>query len=277
MSSSSSGDQQPGAYQVSNSAREFLQLQRLGVRDENILGHPSSASHTSSSHNTPPEHRAADRNRRPPDDRVRHSWQWPWDMAMENDVIDASVQSSEEWAQKERIRKKRKMIRRGICLAIVALAIVLGVIFAVLGAIQKNDESITSANPPPTTKNEGITSTNPPLGKKVDQTSAREIQLTPKLEHLLSDKSDFPPPSSQHAALVWLANEDPARIDTSDQVRLEVRFVLATLYFSMGGDRWDDKIQFLSGLNECKWKNEATGKGVTCNEEGEVTSVILSK
>jgi hypothetical protein len=60
---------------------------------------------------------------------------------------------------------------------------------------------------------------------------------------------------SQIEALNWLAEDDPANLDfyfvPPDEL-LE-RFVMVLLYFSMGGENWDDSSGFLSAVSVCGW------------------------
>jgi hypothetical protein len=165
--------------------------------------------------------------------------------------------------QRERERCMQK-VKMTLCRTLIVLAIALVLGFGVVAL--KKDDSI-SANPP-AEDSENVVVTQTP----------REVLFQSKLEHLLSDKSEFSDPlTPQYAALAWLANEDPAAVDEADQGRLEIRFVLATLYFSTEGSMWNDDLQFLSGLYECNWTSPSTGQGVSCDENGQVTSISICK
>jgi hypothetical protein len=98
------------------------------------------------------------------------------------------------------------------------------------------------------------------------------------LEYLSSDPSIFKDESSpQYYALTWLANADKAEIAEDDQVRLENRFALAALYFATLGGSWFDDMDFLSSVHECNWTSSDTGEGVGCNENNEITSIIIGE
>jgi hypothetical protein len=163
-----------------------------------------------------------------------------------------------------------------LCGTLIVLAIALGVSFGV--AALKKEDSI-SANPPAEDSENVVVTQTPEDSENVVVTQTpREVLFQSKLEHLLSDKSDFSDPlTPQYAALAWLANEDPAAVDEADQGRLEIRFVLATLYFSTEGSMWNDDLQFLSGLHECNWASPSTEQGVSCDWNGQVTSITIGK
>ena len=73
---------------------------------------------------------------------------------------------------------------------------------------------------------------------------------SPDKGEALSDTS-----SPQSMALAWL--ETNANLDSyTDQQKIQ-RYVLATLYYSTGGDSWHDITGWLSDDNECNWYNQA--------------------
>lgn len=85
----------------------------------------------------------------------------------------------------------------------------------------------------------------------------------------------------QYSALKWLADDDEAVIDLSNEVTLIQRYSLAVLYFSSGGgDSWTDTLNFTSGLNECEWYSVKAGirHGVAeCSEDGVLTELRLNE
>jgi len=85
----------------------------------------------------------------------------------------------------------------------------------------------------------------------------------------------------QYIALKWLADEDEAKTDLTNEVTLIQRYSLAVLFFSSGGgDSWTDTHNFTSALNECEWYSVKAGirHGVAeCSEDGIVTKLRLSK
>lgn len=60
--------------------------------------------------------------------------------------------------------------------------------------------------------------------------------------------------SPQHSALVWIADEDERRVDTTDSESIVQRFALATFYFATKGkQQWANQCNFLSTDHECYW------------------------
>lgn len=97
--------------------------------------------------------------------------------------------------------------------------------------------------------------------------------------------------SPQHAAVRWMANEDPAQLEvpvlTDYDVAMEFmqRYILATFFYSTNGHMWKNRLGFLSNLDVCYW-NELAGsdsgndvddwhRGVKCNDDGEVNYLFL--
>jgi hypothetical protein len=77
------------------------------------------------------------------------------------------------------------------------------------------------------------------------------------------------PGTPQYEALHWLVYNDPANLDfeLGSPDELFERFVMALLYFSMGGETWDNSFGFLSASSVCMW-NEYDGSssyGVICD------------
>eukprot|EP00586_Coscinodiscus_wailesii_P018555 CAMPEP_0172500540 /NCGR_PEP_ID=MMETSP1066-20121228/139788_1 /TAXON_ID=671091 /ORGANISM="Coscinodiscus wailesii, Strain CCMP2513" /LENGTH=234 /DNA_ID=CAMNT_0013274825 /DNA_START=51 /DNA_END=752 /DNA_ORIENTATION=- len=87
----------------------------------------------------------------------------------------------------------------------------------------------------------------------------------------------------QYKALLWLSKDDPLRVPvptTESQLqKLIQRYVLACLYYSTGGPNWNERHNFLSGMDECDWNqiDEAgyyNGAG-GCGIDGRVTMIAL--
>jgi hypothetical protein len=89
----------------------------------------------------------------------------------------------------------------------------------------------------------------------------------------------YNPGTIQYQALNWLVYDDPANLDFElvppDEV-LE-RFVMALLYFSLGGENWNDSFGFLSSSSACAWRNDWNdgqfNSGVRCDPM--VVEIIL--
>jgi hypothetical protein len=79
------------------------------------------------------------------------------------------------------------------------------------------------------------------------------------------------PGAPQYQALHWLVYNDPANLDFEHGPPDELleRFVMALLYFSMGGETWDNSFGFLSASSVCMWMNESNDGsstyGVLCD------------
>lgn len=117
-------------------------------------------------------------------------------------------------------------------------------------------------------------------------------------------------PSSPNAssdrinALDWIVDGDPLQstIPAFENVgefgvsaeadvlqKLRQRYILALLYFAMNGDFWDEKLEFLSGVDECDWTSvlgkpdgeiffdnlDIAVKGAICDDNGALVKLIL--
>ena len=63
--------------------------------------------------------------------------------------------------------------------------------------------------------------------------------------------------SPQHRALVFLAEQDPLKLDPNDPALLKQiiqRYVLSVLYFSTNGPSWKHRVYWLTGQHECGWQ-----------------------
>ena len=86
--------------------------------------------------------------------------------------------------------------------------------------------------------------------------------------------------SPQYFALDWMADEDSTDLqdDLSDDELVE-RFVLVVIYYATGGATWgNNRTNFLNSTRStCSWKDDGSGRGVGCNDEGSVAILVLSK
>lgn len=57
----------------------------------------------------------------------------------------------------------------------------------------------------------------------------------------------------QYRAAYWLAEEDPLQMETAIDREFMQRFVLATFYYSLGGENWSHEVNFMSKDHSCKW------------------------
>eukprot|EP00957_Ditylum_brightwellii_P027248 2060156-Ditylum_brightwellii.AAC.1 len=73
-------------------------------------------------------------------------------------------------------------------------------------------------------------------------------------EEALADEN-----STQSLAIKWLANEDPLQLDipmsadTEDAKTFMNRYIMAVLYFSTNGEKWNDQFNFLTEKTTCEW------------------------
>lgn len=83
------------------------------------------------------------------------------------------------------------------------------------------------------------------------------------VQEQVSDESRFNDPSSaQYLAAKWIAQNDSAnlavpefKIDEVDGYLYMFRYVMAVVYFSLGGEEWVTTPFFLSESDVCKWRN----------------------
>ena len=97
--------------------------------------------------------------------------------------------------------------------------------------------------------------------------------------------------SSQQLASNWIINDDefqleiPASMEDSNADKFVSRYVLAVLYYALGGSRWRDKFNFFSGVDECFWNRVYTDTstkaasllGITCNKQLHPQAIMLRK
>jgi hypothetical protein len=90
----------------------------------------------------------------------------------------------------------------------------------------------------------------------------------------------------QHLAAMFVADGDMYQMDLTEEnaEKFVERYVLALLYYALGGADWNYQLKFLSSRDHCEWNQEFTtpaGKtlldGVICNEDGHVIELNLGK
>lgn len=88
----------------------------------------------------------------------------------------------------------------------------------------------------------------------------------------ISDSSKFSDTTSpQYEAAWWLATTDGLQLDFSTEAFdiVAQRYILALLFFGLGGNGWESRKNFVSDIETCSWSD------VTCNAEGLVIAVDL--
>jgi hypothetical protein len=64
------------------------------------------------------------------------------------------------------------------------------------------------------------------------------------------------PKSAQHQAAAWIADHDALRLSMRHPLPFVQRYVLAVLYYGLGGDEtWPKDLTFLSARHVCEWKS----------------------
>ena len=101
----------------------------------------------------------------------------------------------------------------------------------------------------------------------------------------ISELTSFTLGTPQYDAFEWLANDDGFQVCPEDTQNILQRYVLAVLYYSTGGDDWNncravtapnggpctsDSSRFLSSSDVCFWY------GVSCNR-GDVDGISIGK
>lgn len=88
--------------------------------------------------------------------------------------------------------------------------------------------------------------------------------------------------SPEFLAARWIADEDGFRAPFGPSL-LE-RYALAVIWFATEGDGWQYKLNFLEEIHHCQWHStfqrgdkSVFDMGVQCNENDEVTGLILRK
>jgi hypothetical protein len=95
------------------------------------------------------------------------------------------------------------------------------------------------------------------------------ISKSPETEASFND-----PSSPQSLALDWLSENTFLSSYSSDQILQ--RFVMATLYFSTGGESWERDELWLSNVSECEWYSSETDIQV-CRPDGRLDELDLKR
>ena len=98
-----------------------------------------------------------------------------------------------------------------------------------------------------------------------------EITFSPlPLVYLLNP--DVAATNGEGLALQWLIDDDPLQLSSSNTLRLQQQYALATLFFQQTESEpsWYGFTGWLTDSNECEWF------GITCNSESVVTAIDLS-
>jgi hypothetical protein len=122
---------------------------------------------------------------------------------------------------------------------------------------------------------------DPPLSIREWQSALFEIASSITPEAILLQRG-----TSQNQAFTWLIGEDAARVCPANRLDVVQRYVMATSYFSLGGDNWNvcsaaptngapatpcpNGQRYLDRSNVCQWFN------VTCDTDpNSIVGIIL--
>jgi hypothetical protein len=111
--------------------------------------------------------------------------------------------------------------------------------------------------------------TSPPVPAPTDDPLFRFLlEVSPDGGEALLDTT-----SPQYASFEWLLSENNSGI--SSEQRLLQRYVLATLYFSTGGDDWTTAPLWLTNTDECEWFSSEEDDEI-CDANGNYVEIDLS-
>jgi Leucine-rich repeat (LRR) protein len=94
------------------------------------------------------------------------------------------------------------------------------------------------------------------------------------------------PGTPQWEAIEWIADFDSVKLPIDDSLNFKQRYVLAVLYFALGGENWTYKLEFLDRENVCDWyqvwpaednpgSSVGVQVGVSCYDDLEVSEIFL--
>lgn len=132
----------------------------------------------------------------------------------------------------------------------------------------------TNAPTSPPTDSPTISPTFTPTTSSPTLTPTRCPQRTDeeRREALVNRYAESPSDISGDAQIkaldfVITLNPDPCGEDPYDLQR----YVAAVLYYSTGGDNWNEKGNYLSSVDECNWR------GIGCNDDELITSIVQNE
>ena len=81
---------------------------------------------------------------------------------------------------------------------------------------------------------------------------SREQLIMYKLQNISGDAviQDGTP---QHKASQWIMYNDDMTVDANEEPRFTQRYVLATMYYALSGESWNNSTGMLSSASECRW------------------------
>lgn len=98
------------------------------------------------------------------------------------------------------------------------------------------------------------------------------------------------PTSPQGRAALFIADGDAYKTSITAETgiihkKFVQRYALAVIYYHFTGEMWNNRLNFMTSQDQCNWFQlfSADGgvtifrKGVTCNDQGDVTTLMLRK
>jgi hypothetical protein len=104
------------------------------------------------------------------------------------------------------------------------------------------------------------------LQATIDEFATRNSELATRNSELQDTNNELATSNNELNALIWLAAADPLQFS-----QLLARNSLAILYEATGGSDWITNTNWKSAAATCEWY------GVGCDDDGVITSLILSK
>jgi hypothetical protein len=104
----------------------------------------------------------------------------------------------------------------------------------------------------------------------VEQEAARRSAIWDKLNSISGEAQVNNQFSPQNAAAKWIVDVDSMKLDATSP-HLEQRYVIALLYYALGGEHWNNRTGYLTPANECLWY----GIRCTYGSSGNVTYIQL--
>jgi len=224
---------------------------------------------------------------------------------------DANYSMANNKTQREVKRAIPKRKRVWACIAIVGF-IMLAVIVVVVLLLRRDGENntnqqgvnavaptaaaATTTTPSPTELRTKLPTSNPSNGPSFSPTIIEhdfiDEPIWAELEPILSGPPTFTsnsiladPKSMPYQTLTWMINNDmhtqtilstpPSALRTQ---KLLDRYILAFMYFSLDGRNWNNRYNFMSEFDVCKWNDgtaSLSNNGVRCDDDGIVTSIAL--
>lgn len=155
---------------------------------------------------------------------------------------------------------------------------------AELARVQIDEQRLLNGSPdfsmPSTPSTPSVPSTSPPIQKPTSPPHSNCLQGRTREEFIFDSLIDVTaeslltdPSTPQGRAFDYLMNDDPYLSDPCVSTTLQQRYGLTTMYYSLGGEAWQNSTGWLGDDQECLWF------GVDCigGNSSLVTGVTLCK